>query len=93
MPQTVARILKGSDVNIEGRFQLGFAHTAVGPNGKNINLMPPQVRIVEKQPGFAVIELTCSCGQKTHVRCDYAEPNAQAEPQNQNNKPKSPNKK
>jgi hypothetical protein len=92
MPQTVGRILKGSDVNIEGRYQLGLGNTAAAPNGRNINLPAPQVRIVEKQPAFAVIELTCSCGQKTRIRCDYPDPNAPAE-QNQNNKPKPPNKK
>jgi len=92
MPQTVGRILKGSDVKLEGRFHLGLGLSATAPNGRNINLTSPQVRIVDKQPSFAVIELTCSCGLKTRIRCDYAEPNAPAEP-DQNNKPKSPNKK
>jgi len=29
------------------------------------------VQIVENQPGFAVIEITCCCGEKTYLRCEY----------------------
>jgi hypothetical protein len=72
MTKTVGNILKSSNVKIEGRFHLNVdpgAHPAP-PLRKNPNL-PPQVRIVEKHPEFAVLELTCSCGNKSYIRCEY----------------------
>ena len=35
----------------------------------------PQVRIVENNNEFAVMEITCSCGAKTRVRCEYDDRN------------------
>lgn len=72
MTKTVGNILKSSDVKIEGRFHLNVdsgAHPAQQQR-KNPN-PPPQVRIVEKHPEFAVLELTCSCGNKSYIRCEY----------------------
>jgi len=37
------------------------------------------VNIVENQPEFAVIEITCSCGTKTYIRCEYAAAESLAE--------------
>jgi hypothetical protein len=31
-----------------------------------------KARIVEQTPQFAVIEINCSCGTKTYLRCEYA---------------------
>jgi hypothetical protein len=30
------------------------------------------VRIAESNSEFAVLEITCSCGSKINVRCEYA---------------------
>lgn len=73
MEKAEGRILKGSDVELQGRFQLNVAEAHQSPpKGVNPPLAKPQVHIVEKHPEFAVIEITCSCGTKTHVKCEYA---------------------
>lgn len=32
---------------------------------------PAQARIVESNSDYAIIEITCSCGQKSFVQCNY----------------------
>ncbi|NIS49662.1 MAG: hypothetical protein GWN67_19815 [Phycisphaerae bacterium] len=75
MPNTAVHILKSDEVKLEGQFRLDLAqvqsHTG-GPKGQSPALKAPQVRIVENHPEFADIEITCSCGIKTHLKCEYA---------------------
>jgi len=33
---------------------------------------PIQARIVESNNEYAIIEIVCSCGCKTHIQCNYA---------------------
>ena len=73
MPRPAGRILKANDIKLEGQFRLN-----VGQPGQNTQrdksavLSTSQVRIAENHPEFAVIEVTCCCGSKTLLRCDYA---------------------
>ena len=74
-------ILKSQDIKLEGSFVIKPARTAAVPANTpvpNANIKP-QVGIVENQQEFAVIEVTCSCGTKTRIKCNYAE--MQAQPQ------------
>ena len=86
MKKTAGRILKSNDVKLEGRFHLDVGHIAPSrTKGKNVALATPQVRIVESHPEFGVIEITCSCGTKTYLRCEYAGAESPTEaPQTQN---------
>ncbi len=72
MKKAAGRILKSNNVKLEGQFHLD-AGPAVKcpPNERNAASAPAQVRIVENQPQFAVVEVTCCCGAKTLVRCEY----------------------
>ena len=75
MPKTVGHIIKGSDVKLEGQFHLDVAQVRSsigGPQKTTAALATPKARIMESQPGFAVIEITCSCGKRTDLRCEYA---------------------
>ncbi len=77
MGRTAGRILKGDSVKLEGRVHLDVVQAPVGdkqalPKEKNAASDMPQVCVVENQPEFAVIEIACSCGTKTHLRCEYA---------------------
>ena len=73
MDKAQGRILKSNDVKLQGRFQLDMAHISTkATKSQNSALAAPQVRIVEKHSEFAVIEITCSCGTKTHLKCEYA---------------------
>ena len=74
MEKSIGHVLKSNEVKFEGQFHLDAGQTAPGSTkGKNVGSVTPQVRIAENQSEFAVIEITCSCGTKTHVRCEYAD--------------------
>jgi hypothetical protein len=34
---------------------------------------PMQARVVESNPDYAIIEVICPCGHKTHIQCHYAD--------------------
>ncbi len=78
MGQTAGHILKGSNVKIEGQFQLGTGQTTT-QSAQRPHLATPQANIIENNPQFAIIEITCSCGEKNQIRCEY--PNTQADNQ------------
>jgi len=40
--------------------------------------VPAQANVVERHPQYAVVEVTCACGSKMYVRCDYARTSPQA---------------
>jgi hypothetical protein len=74
MEKAARRILKGSNVELEGRFRLDVGQGSPGlTNEGNVTSTPAQVSIAENHPEFAVIEVTCGCGAKTHIRCEYIE--------------------
>ncbi len=92
MAETVGQILKSEEVKLEGRIQLN----AVWPQSSTRLHRPSsnelrvtshegrpggQVHIVENQPEFAIIEMTCCCGAKTYLRCEYAGGTPQACPE------------
>ena len=80
MAKAAGHILKRSNVKLEGRFHLDAGEIAPGSaKRKDAASATPQVSIVENQPEFAVIEVTCSCGTKTYVRCEYAAAESPAE--------------
>jgi hypothetical protein len=73
MIQVAARVLRADSVKVEGRLSLDLAQAhPQPPKAKNAVSVKPQVRILENHPDFAVIEITCSCGTKTNLRCEYA---------------------
>ncbi|MHC4158171.1 MAG: hypothetical protein ACYSSO_03740 [Planctomycetota bacterium] len=72
MEKTAGHILKGDNVKLEGQFHLDVTRAKTRlPKDKTSAAVTPQAQIVEQQPEFAVIEITCSCGTKTHIRCEY----------------------
>ena len=72
MEKTAGRILKSSDVKLEGTFCLDAGQSAPAlARERNAASVPVQAHIVESQPQFAIIEVICSCGTKTQIRCEY----------------------
>lgn len=69
-------ILKSDNVELNGQFQLGSAATPQQANNTQNNPNHAQttaeVNIIEKNSQYAVIEITCSCGTKTAIKCLYA---------------------
>ena len=79
MIRTAGRILKSNDVKLEGQFHLDAANVGLdSPKQQVTPLSAPQVRILENHPEYAVIEVTCSCGTKMSLKCEYAGAAAQA---------------
>ncbi len=73
MGKTIGRILKECDVRLEGQFTIDIVQPEPGQTKQpDAPLAEPKVRIVESQPEFAVIEITCSCGTGMYLRCEYA---------------------
>jgi len=68
MQKAAGRILKSSEVKLEGQIRLDPRfrgdHDSIGAQAG--------VRIVESNPEFAVIEVVCCCGAKTYLKCQYA---------------------
>ena len=73
MGKTVGRILRGDDIKVEGTFQLGVMQSGVGsPPAAVVHSVEPGAFVIETNPEFTIIEVTCSCGTKTSVKCEYA---------------------
>jgi hypothetical protein len=73
MKTNAERILKGNNIEISGRVQLNGV--APQPAKTTRPAAAPstsaQVNIIENTPDFALIEVTCGCGQKIQIKCDY----------------------
>jgi hypothetical protein len=69
----MGHVVKASQVQYEGPCQLSLD---AGVAGRRATGRPPSaspgIRIAEKHADHAVLEVTCSCGQTTRVRCEYA---------------------
>jgi len=95
MTKTTKRILKSDNVKLEGQFHLDLAQAESAEDGRkqtSAASAAPQARIVENHPEFAVIEVICSCGAGTHLRCEYAGVQAPEGSQTQNGTLETPNK-
>jgi len=72
-----ANIIKSNRVKLQGSCrvdigQAGSAQTRANkPKGEPAAVST--ARLLEKHQEYAVIELVCSCGQKSRIRCDYAQ--------------------
>jgi hypothetical protein len=74
MMQTMNRILKSDEVEIDGMCHLGIGHSVSSAQlNRNNNITAAKAKILDNNNEYALIELTCSCGQKTLVRCEYGE--------------------
>lgn len=67
-----ARVLKSDDVTLQGQFHLDVAQSNSKTAKKPNMLSTPQARVTENHPDFALIEITCSCGARMFLRCEYA---------------------
>ncbi len=65
----MAHIIKRADVQLEDPYVLDLTkvHGEDGPLGD----APDRVRVVESDPQYTLLEVTCGCGQKTYMRCDH----------------------
>ncbi|MHC4552277.1 MAG: hypothetical protein ACYSUT_05865 [Planctomycetota bacterium] len=80
MEQAAGQVLKANNVTMQGQYRLdlgaGSAPVATAPIPTAAAAAPrpaggPQVRVVENCPDYAVLEVTCGCGEKSLVKCAY----------------------
>lgn len=73
MDYAAGRVLKAQDIKMQGSFHLDVGHP-VGKVGNAVSTpsVSPQVFVVENHADFAILEITCKCGTKTRIRCEYA---------------------
>ena len=80
MQKTAGRILKSDQVTLEGRLRLDLPHIQPDlPKGTTAASVTQQARIAENHPEFAVIEIICSCGRRTYLKCKYTDSESSAE--------------
>lgn len=68
----MGHILRSNQVKLEGRCEVGRIVSGVSGIQETPAQQAEQVRVVEQHDTYAVLEVTCSCGNKLHVRCEYA---------------------
>jgi len=74
MEKTARHVIKSNDVKLEGQIRLDVCQGDTGSaNERSVISTPAQASVVEHHPEFAVIEVTCSCGTKMHIRCEYTD--------------------
>ena len=71
-----AKIIKGDNVDLQGKFQIDINQTSSAKNTtaekqQPANNTPAKAILVENQPDCAIVEITCSCGKKTYLKCQY----------------------
>ena len=73
-------ILKSGQVKLQGIYKVQIgpigSDKLQAPGTKAAAKVPQQVRIAEQHSEYVVIELVCSCGQKSYIQCDYTQPAA-----------------
>lgn len=73
MDNSTGHVIKSGDVKMEGQFHLDIGQNAKRPaSQQSTTPSSTQAHIVEKHPEFAIIEITCRCGEKIQLKCDYA---------------------
>jgi len=78
----MGRVLRANQVQFVGSRELRIdPTTAPKANGVAGPVAPARVAIVENTPEYALLEITCSCGRTTQVRCEYAAPVVAAAPE------------
>ena len=71
------KVLKSDQVKVSGTVRLtpgGAApvRTASSAQADTSAGVPEQARIVESNNEYAIIEVTCGCGAKSHIQCNYS---------------------
>ncbi len=69
----MGHLLKANKVQFADPLRLSL-DPAASPEtaGPALTSEPAHIRIAETHPEYALVEVTCSCGKTTLVRCDYA---------------------
>lgn len=75
MAKAAGQVLKANNVSVKGQYHLDAGQSArpASPRPVAPAASGPQVRVAEACPEYAVVEVTCPCGEKTLVKCLFNE--------------------
>ena len=71
---TLTPILKSSEVEISGKIVLEIDHAgscASGTAAAVREMGETIAKVIETTASYATIELTCGCGTKSYIQCNY----------------------
>ena len=75
MTKNTATVLKAAQTTFDGSCHIGPGGNCHSPaDAQTHSPNSPAVKILEANPDFAMLEITCSCGKKTNVKCNYNNP-------------------
>jgi hypothetical protein len=81
MDKVLGHILRSDEVKLEGQVRLQTKQSlrsgGIESGSLSSAMQSATAVIVENHPEFAVIEITCCCGEKMYLRCEYAGPESQ----------------
>ncbi len=81
MIQTLNRVLKSDEVELDGRCHLDIGPAVSQHNRNTAAAAAAKVKLLDNNNEFALIELQCSCGKKTVVKCEYSNASSSKAPQ------------
>ncbi len=86
MEPKLVKVLKSNQVLVSGTARLeaggGIAPVRTATSGQaasHAGFAAQEARILESNDEYAIIEVTCACGAKTHIQCNYSRVTQQAE--------------
>jgi len=69
----MGHVVKAKRIRLDEPLRLSIDGTGtLAHSGSHRPGMQPRVRVAESNAEFAVLEIMCTCGRVTHVRCEYA---------------------
>lgn len=75
MSRRIVTVLKSAQVLVSGSVRLEPGDVAAPVRttaSAQTDAHPQQARIIESNDEYAVIEVICGCGGKSHIQCNYA---------------------
>ena len=78
MTHKPVKVVKNEQVVVDGNvcIKLGSGIEAVAVSTVGQSIGPgdiEQARVIESNEQYAIIEIICSCGAKSHIQCNYGD--------------------
>lgn len=75
MKHNIVKVLKKTGTAVKGSVTLPTSYGTVSAGQVGVVApaasVPQEARVIESNSEYAIIEVTCSCGNKMHIQCNY----------------------